>query len=212
MEALSRLAAVSLSCYTVLTESNSLTAAKFEQFHSWTRQLSSLTMPPLPDPSLEFNSTSVDLAKRGINLNPFHYLTLPFKKNWDKVGPAINTYNHYSRIISILLSGLGLLVMLDQHNWKLPRWPWAKDGKNDPKSSYVHENERISVEELTEKKLMEQLLEMKVFEGLDEIPEGCVVPDPLLGDETVSQEIEGQMAEDTKTALDDILEQVEGPE
>jgi len=76
----------------------------------------------------------------------------------------------------------------------------------------VHENERISVEELTEKKLMEQLLEMKVFEGLDEIPEGSVVPDPLLCDETVSQEIEGQMAEDTKTALDDILEQVEGPE
>src|SRR5271156_999709 len=158
-------------------------------------------MSPIPDPSPALNSTtSVDLTKRGINLNPFHYLTLPFKKNWDKVGPALNTYNHYSRIISILLSGLGLIVLLDQHKWKLPRWPWAKDGKTDPKPSYVHDNEKVSVEELTEKKLMEQLLEMKVFEGLDGIPEGGVVPDPLQdGDERVAEEVEGQMAEDTKT-------------
>src|SRR5271170_5449101 len=131
-------------------------------------------MPPLLRPSNETLavevpsveiSTTHHLSKR-VNLNPFHYATLPLKNNWGKIGPWFDKYNTQVRTVSILLGGLGLLAMLDMRKWKLPRWPWAKDGRNNPRPSFVHDNERYTVDELAEIKLMELLKEMKMNEGL----------------------------------------------
>ena len=148
------------------------------------------------------------LYKR-INWNPLHYATLPIKKHWGKIAPSLDKYNSYTRIIQILLGGLGLIVMLDNHKWKSPRWPWAKDGRNNPPPSFTHENEIYSVDELAEKKLMEMLKEMKIHEGIDnDIPwEGKALPKES-EDEAV-QEAEDQFMDDMEAGVGDIVEEME---
>ena len=132
-------------------------------------------MSPLPELTLNATfalsvsqNTLHHLSKR-INLNPLHYLTLPIKSNWGQIKPALAKFNHYGGIISVLLAGLGLIAMLDMHKWKLPRWPWAKDGLNNPPPSFIHENEMYTVDELAEKKLLEALMEMKIHEDFGDL-------------------------------------------
>lgn len=168
-------------------------------------------MSPLPNAFA--NETAVlpaghvHLSKR-VNLNPFHYATLPIKKNWTKVGPFFNKYNTYTRAIQILLGGLGLIAMLDTRNWKLPRWPWAKDGWNNPPPSYVHENEMYTVDQLAEKKLMEVLKEMKMHEGMDDIPWGKALP--IESEDEAAREAEEQFMEDAEDGVGDVMEQMGG--
>jgi hypothetical protein len=172
-------------------------------------------MPPLPGApanSTSYNEAVVQmgglhqLSKR-VNLNPFHYMTLPIKNNWDKVSPILDKYNIYSRIVSILLGGIGLIAMLDNHHWKLPRWPWAKDGLNNPRPSFTHVNEKYTVDELAEEKLMEILKEMKMHEGGDDISLGIALP-PESEDEAVI-DVEKQFIDDSQASVDNI-EELEG--
>src|SRR5436190_6976366 len=100
-------------------------------------------MSPLPNVNGTQGNEVRSLLKR-VNLNPIHYVTLPIKNNWEKVAPLLNKYNNYTRVISILLGGIGMIAMLDSHKWKLPRWPWAKDGRNNPTPSYKHDNEQYT--------------------------------------------------------------------
>jgi hypothetical protein len=60
------------------------------------------------------NGTLHHYSKR-INLNPFHNLTLPIKNNWSKVSPVLEKYNNLIRTMAILLGGIGIVVLLDQH-------------------------------------------------------------------------------------------------
>lgn len=113
--------------------------------------------------------------------------------------------------MAILLGGLGLIVMLDQHHWKLPRWPWAKDGRNNPDPSFKHENERYTVDELAEKKLMEMLKEIKAGEGGGEIGEGKKLP-TWEGDseeDEVKREGEEEFLEDAEEGAGEIIEEME---
>jgi hypothetical protein len=167
-------------------------------------------MPPIRD-RIEFHNISNDtlayhhFSKR-VNLNPLHYATLPLKNGWNKVSPALSTYKDYTRIISIFLGGLSMLVMLDNHKWKLPRWPWAKDGKLHPKPSYQHRNERMTVDELAQKKITEMLREMKMHEGED-IPWEV---SPGSDDEDIAaQEAEEQFMEDEEAAVGEVVDELE---
>jgi hypothetical protein len=138
-------------------------------------------------------------------LNPIHYVTLPLKNNWEKVAPILDKYNSYTRIISILLGGVGMIAMLDSHKWKLPRWPWVKDGRNNPSPSYKHENELYTVDELAEKKLMEVLKEMKMHEGIDDIPSGKGVPKE--SEDEVVEDAEEQFMEDAQSGVGGVVEE-----
>jgi hypothetical protein len=109
-------------------------------------------------------------------------------------------------MIAILLGGLGLIVMLDQHKWKLPRWPWAKDGKNNPNPSFTHDNELYTVDELTEKKLMEMLKEAEAMEAGEEIIDGEELPSFNSDEDVVEKEAEEEFLEDAGVGADDIVE------
>ena len=144
------------------------------------------------------------LFKR-VNLNPLHYLTLPIKHNWDKIEPALGKFNHYGRIVSILLGGLSLIAILDMHNWKLPRWPWANDGLKNPPPSFTHKNELYTVDDLVEEKLMDVLLEASVNEGLDEI----LWNRPEKGEEDQIIQAEEQFLEDARMGVEDVIADIE---
>ena len=101
-----------------------------------------------------------------------------------------------------------MIAMLDSHKWKLPRWPWTKDGRNNPTPSYKHDNEQYTVDQLAEKKLMEILKEMKMHEGVDDIPLGKGVPKEF-EDEAV-MEAEEQFMDDAQGGVGDVVEQWEG--
>jgi hypothetical protein len=165
-------------------------------------------MSPLPNvnETTSLQCVTVHHLSKRVNLNPFHYLTLPIKNNWNKVAPVLDKYSSYTRIVGILLGGLGLIAMLDTHKWKLPRWPWAKDGRNNPRPSYIHENEWCTTDELAEIKLMEMLKEMKMHEGVDDIPWGKAVPKET-EDEAI-REAEEQFMEDAEAGVEDVVEQM----
>jgi hypothetical protein len=169
-------------------------------------------MSPLPNFNDTFalqpsRSVSQHLSKR-INLNPLHYLTLPLKTNWDKVAPIIDQYNVYTRTIAILLGGLSLVVMLDNHKWKLPRWPWAKDGLNNPSPSYVHENEKVTANELAERKLLEVLKEMKMYEGLNE---ALTENKREKGEEEEDvQQAEEEFMQEAQVGVEDVIQEMQG--
>ena len=120
-------------------------------------------MPPLPNLNTPESTHDAcpTLNKRKVNLNPFHYLTLPLKNNWSTVRPKLSNYRSYINIVAILLGGISLLTMLEQRNWKLPRWPWANDGRNNPSPNVFHPNQAETVDSLAEKKLLEALEEME---------------------------------------------------
>lgn len=101
------------------------------------------------------------LSKRGVNLNPFHYLTLPLKNNWDTVGPKIQSYRSFVNVTAILLGGIAMITWLEARKWKPPRWPWAKDGLNNPNPNVYHPNLKGTVESETERLLLEALEEME---------------------------------------------------
>lgn len=101
-----------------------------------------------------------------------------------------------------------MIAMLDSHKWKLPRWPWAKDGRNNPPPSYKHENELYTVDELAEKKLMEVLKEMKMHEGIEDIPRWKGVPNE--SEDKATKDAEEQFIEDTQSGMGDIEEMEEG--
>jgi hypothetical protein len=167
-------------------------------------------MPPLSNSicpneckGIETSSNgSHPLSKRDINLNPFHYLTLPLKSNWGKVGPFLDNYNKYARVAFVLLGGIGVIAMLDGHNWKLPRWPWAKDGRNNPPPSFTHQNEMYTVDQVAEMKLMDILKEM----SMDEL-EGNAWKDLPEGEDKTMKEAEEQFMGDTQEGVADILEE-----
>src|SRR5579859_3235247 len=154
-------------------------------------------------------NASLHHFKKRVNLNPFHYLTYPLKNNWSKISPLLDKYNHVTRTMAILLGGLGLIVMLDQHHWKLPRWPWAKDGKNNPEPSFKHDNERYTVDELAEKKLMDMLKEIKASEAGEEIGEGTELPSWDDEEDQVEREGEEEFLEDAEEGVGDVIEEME---
>ena len=154
------------------------------------------------------DTISMHSHSKRINLNPLHYITLPLKNRWDKAAPTLATYRDYTRVVSILLAGLSMLVMLDNHKWKLPRWPWAKDGKLKPKPSYQHQNERMIVDELAEKKLMEILKEMKMHEGGQDMP-WDKKPFTSEGTEVQVQEVEDQFDDDEGVVVGEIVDEME---
>jgi len=121
------------------------------------------TMPPLGNVNVleSTHDARPTLNKRGVNLNPFHYLTLPLKNNWATVAPKLSNYRSFINIVAILLSGISLLTLLEQRNWKPPRWPWANDGRNNPLPNVFHPNQVETVDSLAEKKLLEVLEEMQ---------------------------------------------------
>lgn len=156
-------------------------------------------MPPVPDVNVT-ESTGSDvlggkpqLYKRGINLNPFHYLTLPLKNNWSTVHPKIVGYQQWIWPVSIILGAVTLITQLEQRNWKLPRWPWANDGRNNPKPNVRHPNQDETVDTITEKKLMEVLEEMREDE-VEEEDEGL-------------KEAEEQLVDDAEQGAEDIIEE-----
>jgi hypothetical protein len=157
-------------------------------------------------------ATPVPLSKRGINWNPLHYGTLPFKNNWDKVAPILDKYNNYTRTIGIILGAIGLVITLDQHNWKLPRWPWAKDGLNNPRPSEIHPNERMTADDLAEKKLLDMLKEMKMHEEDDDIlwEDGLPEDSAEVTESETEMEAEEQFMEDADVGVGDIIQEMEG--
>jgi hypothetical protein len=175
-------------------------------------------MPPLLDRKTEYHNISgislrndtntTHLHSKRFNLNPLHYITLPLKNRWDTAAPVLAKYRDYTRIVSIFLAGLSMFVMLDNHKWKLPRWPWAKDGKLKPKPSYQHQNERMTVDELAEKKLMEMIKEMKEHEGREDVPwDKKSSADE--GMDVQTQEAEDQFVEDNEVAVEDVIDEME---
>jgi hypothetical protein len=152
------------------------------------------------------------LSKR-VNLNPVHYLTLPLKNNWAQVAPVIDKYNFYAHTISILLSGLVALVVIDAHSWKLPRWPWANDGLDDPRPSMDHKNLHMTSDELAEEKLMKVLEEVLIQEGLKGVGSEVVKGDNVNTDEgndhrNVEDTAEDQFMEDAVISVEDIAEKL----
>jgi hypothetical protein len=147
------------------------------------------------------------LSKR-FNWNPLHYATLPIRNNWSTFGPILEKYNTYTRPIAVILGAFAVLITLDQNKWKLPRWPWAKDGLNNPKPSEIHPNEKLTVDELAEQKLMEMLKEMKLHEGLENAPWEND-ESTSLGDESTN-EAEEQFLEDAGAGVGDVVEEMEG--
>jgi hypothetical protein len=144
------------------------------------------------------------------NLNPFHYLTLPLKKNWGTVGPAFDKFHNYSRTVSVILGAIGVLAMLDSRAWSLPRWPWAKDERSNPPPSFRHANERYTVDDLVDEKLMEMLEEMKVYEGEEAVPGGgTAVPEPEESENEAEKEAEEQFMEDAEEGAEDLVEEME---
>lgn len=168
-------------------------------------------MPPVPDIKgieghvlvhdrshryISIHNAGPSLQKRGINLNPFHYLTLPLKNNWSTVGPNIQKYRNAISVVAVILSGIVTLTFLEQRNWSLPRWPWANDGGNNPKPSIKHPNEIYTTDEYTEKLLLEALEEMQKKEGLEEAVE-----------EEVVREAEEEVVEDAEEGAEDIIDE-----
>lgn len=100
-----------------------------------------------------------------------------------------------------------MLVMLDNHQWKLPRWPWAKDEKLHPKPSYQHRNERTTVDELTEQKVIEMLKEMKMHEGEDILWE--VEPPGDDYEDNPAQGAEEQFMEEEETVVGNVVDELE---
>ena len=113
--------------------------------------------------------------------------------------------------MAILLGGIGIIVLLDQHKWKLPRAPWAKDGKNNPGPSFKHDNEKYTVDELAEKKLLEMLKEIKEREGSEEIGEGKALPylDSEEEEDEVERQDEEEFLEDVEEGVGEIIEEME---
>jgi hypothetical protein len=176
-------------------------------------------MPPISRSSTELSDrrqvwqtetfASTHLSKRA-NWNPLHYVTLPIKKNWNKWAPALDKYNGYARAISIILGAVGLAITLDAHKWKLPRWPWAKDGLSNPKPSFVHPNEQVSVDDLAEMKLMEMLKEMKKHEGTEDVPwEQETSADVQDAEGGNIEEAEENFMEDAEAGVGDVVKEIE---
>jgi hypothetical protein len=165
-------------------------------------------MTPLPTSpkSLTQVNGEVHLSKR-VNVNPLHYATLPLKANWDKVSPAIDQYNSVTRTISILLGAIGVIMMLEGHHWRLPRWPWANDGLSHPKPSFTHDNERYTVEDLAREKLVEVFHEMYLQEDTDDVRWSTEMPDHE--PETVI-EAEDQFLKDTEKGFRDVANTIGG--
>ena len=111
--------------------------------------------------------------------------------------------------MAILLGGIGIIVLLDQHKWKLPRAPWAKDGKNNPRPSFKHDNEKYTVDELAEKKLLEMLKEIKEREGSEEIGEGKALPYLDSEEDEVERQDEEEFLEDAEEGVGEIIEEME---
>jgi hypothetical protein len=113
--------------------------------------------------------------------------------------------------MAILLGGLGIVVLLDQHKWKLPRWPWSKDGKNNPQPSFKHENERYTIDQLAEKKLMEMLKELKESEAGEEIGQGKGLPylDSADEEDEVEKQAEEEFLEDAEEGVGEVIEEME---
>jgi hypothetical protein len=173
-------------------------------------------MCPVPKPP-ETNATLRDglhlsshRHSKRFNLNPLHYVTLPLKKNWNTVGPAFDKYSKYINTVSILLGAVSVLAMLDSRGWSLPRWPWAKDKKSNPTPSIIHVNQKTTVDDLVDQKLMDMLEEMKVHEAEDGIPWGQAVPETEESEGEVQKEDEEQFMEDAAEGAEDLLEEVEG--
>lgn len=101
-------------------------------------------------------------------------------------------------------------MMLDNHQWKFPRWPWSKDRLNRPSPSFVHENERFSVDELAEKKLMEMLEEMKTYDGTNEIPWQEALPGPIEESGETVTEAEEQFMDDVQKGIGDVVGEMGG--
>jgi hypothetical protein len=133
------------------------------------------------------------LSERGVNLNPFHYLTLPLKNNWDTIAPKIQSYRSFVNVTAILLGGIVLITWLEARKWKPPRWPWAKDGLNNPKPNAYHPNVGRTVESETERLLLEALEEME--KGKVELEEEGV------------REAEEQVMEDIEQGAEDVIEE-----
>jgi hypothetical protein len=175
---------------------------------------SSLTlMPPIPaSEAIPNPGFKGPLLHRRMNLNPLHWATLPLRNNWDSIGPALSKYNDATRLVSILLGTIGMVIMLETHQWKLPRWPWAKDGKNKPLPSFVHENERYTIDQLTEQKLIEMLKEMKMNEDNDELPLPEEIPGPLdqEEDDAALREAEEQFMDDAREGVGDVVREAKG--
>ena len=129
-----------------------------------------LTMPALRNVKVleSMHDACPTLDKRGVNLNPFHYLTLPLKNNWNTIAPKLSNYRSYINIVAVLLGGISLLTMLQQRNWKPPRWPWANDGRNKPLPDVFHPNQVETVDSLVEKKLLEVFEEIQRGRDKDE--------------------------------------------
>jgi hypothetical protein len=159
-------------------------------------------MAPLPSVAVPLSVNTVQtphaqdhlrLSKRGVNLNPFHYLTLPLKNNWGTVGPKIQSYRGFVNVTAILLGGIALITWLEARKWKPPRWPWAKDGLNNPKPNVNHPNVKGTVESETERLLLE---------ALEEMEKARVEP----ADEGV-REAEEQVMEDIDQEAENIIEE-----
>ena len=133
------------------------------------------------------------LSKRGVSLNPFHYLTLPLKNNWATVGPKIQSYRSFVNVTAILLGGIALVTWLEARKWKPPRWPWAKDGLNNPKPNVYHPNVEGTVESETERLLLE---------ALEEMEKAKVEPE----DEGL-KDAEEQVMEDIEQGAEDVVEE-----
>ena len=99
-----------------------------------------------------------------------------------------------------------MIAMLDNHRWNLPRWPWAKDGRNNPPPSFIHQNEMYTVNQVAEMKLMEMLKDM----SMDELESGGPWKDlPREGQDKTMEEAEEQFMGDTQEGVDDILEEMQ---
>ena len=100
-----------------------------------------------------------------------------------------------------------MMAMLDGHKWKLPRWPWAKDGRNNPPPSYKHENEKYTVDQLAEKKLLEILKEMKMDEATDNLGGNGV---PKESEDEAIKEAEEQFMQDAQAGVRNVFEAISG--
>lgn len=169
-------------------------------------------IPKVPETNVRLLQDDHTLASqrhsKRFNLNPLHYLTLPLKKNWVTVGPAFDKFHKYTSTASIILSAIALFTVLESRGWSLPRWPWAKDEKSNPPPSFSHANERYTVDDLVDEKLMEMLEEMKVYEGDETVP-GKAVPEPDESENEVEKEAEEQFMEDAEEGVEDLVEEME---
>jgi hypothetical protein len=100
-------------------------------------------MAPVPDPSPEPKPEPVNLLH-------------PVQHNWDKISPALRTYNEVIGGAGTIFAFASAIALIVSHKFRPPKWPFTPDRWN-PKPD-IAKDEDEKEEEVTEEQIVEDEL------------------------------------------------------